>query len=147
MECKFQNWGTLADVADQSFKIWNSTGNALNEYAPGGARRTTTKICNAHWNRVTPLEFKWIDCVEKMYWLNPSGTNEEHIIDEVHDLHFGKIAKKFKVMHWSMLSKEQPKWKIFCDQIIEVSSQQFRINEMSTYSLIAPPLVRQPPRQ
>jgi len=72
---------------------------AVNRYAPGGATKRTGKICNARWNWASPLVSKWCGFLEEAYQLNPSGPNEETIMQLVHEFYQNKVGKMFDLMH------------------------------------------------
>ena len=52
-----------------------------------------------------------------------SGANEELILQNGYDLYECKVGKKFHLMHWWYLLKDQPKWETTCDQSLEASSK------------------------
>ena len=45
------------------------------------------------------------------------------------------VGKPSDLMHWKVLLKDQPKWKINCHQSTEASYKQLRINEVGAYSM------------
>jgi len=44
------------------------------------------------------------------------------------------VEKKFDLMHWWYLLKDQPKWETMCDKSLEASSKRLRINDVGGYS-------------
>ena len=44
------------------------------------------------------------------------------------------MEKKFNLMHWWYLLRDQPKWESACDQSLEASSKLLRINELGGHS-------------
>ena len=68
------------------------------------------------------------------YRANPSGTNEDDIMQNAQDLYVAMVGKAFDLMHWWVLLKDQPKWETFCDQSGEASSKQLRVNEVGSES-------------
>jgi len=61
--------------------------------------------------------------VAEVYREKPSGANEDDIIQNAHDLYEIKMGKKFNLMHWWYLLRDQPKWESACDQSLEASSK------------------------
>ena len=51
-----------------------------------------------------------------------------------HAGHQTKVGKTFDLMHWWLLLKDVQKWKIECDESIEVATKRLRVNEMGAYS-------------
>ena len=49
------------------------------------------------------------------------------------------MEKKFNLMHWWYLLKDQPKRESTCDQSFEASSKQLRINELDGHSNTSSP--------
>ena len=66
--------------------------------------------------------------------MNPSGANEDTIMQLAHESYHNKAGKTFDLMYWWLLLKDIPKWKIVCDEGIEVVSKRLRVNEMGAYS-------------
>jgi len=47
--------------------------------------------------------------VAEAYREKPSAANEDDIIQNAHDLYEIKMDKKFNLMHWRYLLRDQPK--------------------------------------
>ena len=62
------------------------------------------------------------------------GKNENDIIQNAHDLYEIKMGKKYNLMHWWYLLREQPRWESACGQALEASSKRLRINELVGHS-------------
>jgi len=60
--------------------FWNKVAILYNRCAPKGVTKRTGKICNARWNRALPLVSKWCNSVTEAYRMNPSGANEDTIM-------------------------------------------------------------------
>ena len=73
---------------------------------------------------------KWSACVSEAYREKPSGANEDDIIQNAHDLYEIKTGKKFNLMHWWYLLRDQPKWESVCDQSMEAASKRLRKNDL-----------------
>ena len=69
----------------------------------------------------------------------PSGTNEDDIIQNAHNIYEYRTGKRFNLMHWWHLLKDQSKWKSECDQSLQASSKRLRINELGSHSQSASP--------
>jgi len=104
--------------------------HAFNQAAPSGAAKKPPNTLNSRWNRAASLMLKWCACVAEAYWEKPSGANEDDIFQNVHELYKNKLRKKFNLMHWWYLLKDQPKWESACDQSLEASSKRLRMNEL-----------------
>jgi len=61
--------------------------------------------------------------VAEAYREKLSGINEDDITQNAHDLYEFKMGKKFNLMHWWYLLKDQPIWESACDQSLETSSK------------------------
>ena len=64
-----------------------------------GLKNEGQSFCNAHWNQVAPLLFKWSDCVVEAHQMKPNGMNEDNIMETAPDLYETKMGKKFGLMH------------------------------------------------
>ena len=96
--------------ADQKkFGFWTKVAYVFNQNAPNGAAKKASKMLNFSWNRATPLVSKWQGCVVEAYRKKPSGSNEELINQNAHEFYEVKMGKKFDIMHWWYLLKDQPK--------------------------------------
>ena len=73
------------------------------------------------------------------YREKPSGANEDDIIQNSHDLYEIKTGKKFNLMHWWYLLRDQLKWESVYDQFLKASSKRLRINELGGHSESSPP--------
>jgi len=49
------------------------------------------------------------------YRANPSGANEDNIMENAQYLYASIVGKAFDLMHWWVLLKDQLKWETFCD--------------------------------
>lgn len=58
------------------------------------------KVCNARWNQVAPLVYRWCDYVVKAYRTNLSGANKDNINELAHDFYETKMSKSIDLMHW-----------------------------------------------
>ena len=114
--------------------FWNKVALLYNRYAPEGATIRTSKILNARWNRASPLVSKFSSSVSEAYRINPSGANEDMIMQLAHQGYQNKVGKTFNLMHWWLLLKDAPKWESMCDEGIEVVAKRIRVNEMGAYS-------------
>ena len=45
---------------------------------------------------------------------NESGSNEDRILEKVHELFNDYMGKKYELEHWYEILKEQPNWKKIC---------------------------------
>ena len=123
---------TGADQKKSGF--WTKVADAFNEARPNGATKKPPKTLNSRWNRGIPLVSKWSGCVAQAYRDKPSGTNEEDIIQNAQDLYEFKTGKKFNLMHWWVLLKDEPKWDSVCDQSLQASSKRLRTLECGGHS-------------
>ena len=114
--------------------FWTKITSAYNQHAPDGATKRGVKLCNSRWNRAAPLVSKWTACVGQAYRANPSGGNEDDIMQKAQDLYVDMVGKPFDLMHWWVLLKDQLKWDINCDQSADVASKCLRINEVGGYT-------------
>ena len=71
--------------------------------------------------------------------MNPSGANEDSIMQLAHANYQTKVGKTFDLMHWWLLLKDVPKWETGCDESIEVAGKRLRVNEMGAYSETSSP--------
>jgi len=71
--------------------------------------------------------------VGKAYQTNPSGANEDTIMQLAHQLYEDKMEKRFELMHWWLLLKDVPKWETLCNESAEVASKRLRVNEIGAY--------------
>ena len=55
------------------------------------------------------------------------------------------MGKKFNLIHWWYLLRDQPKWESACDQSIEASLKRLRINELGGHSNTSSPKTRRTP--
>ena len=67
------------------------------------------------------------------YRANPSGANEDDIMQKAQDLYVDMVGKPFDLMHWLVLLKDQLKWEVNCDQSADVDTKRLRINEVGRY--------------
>jgi len=81
-----------------------------------------------------PLEPSSSTCVGQAHRGNPSGANEDDIMQKVQDLYIDMVGKPFDLMQWWMLLKDQPKWEVNCDQSADVASKRLRSNEVGGYT-------------
>jgi len=79
------------------------------------------------------LVSKWCGSVGGAYRTNPSGANEDTIMQLAHELYLNKVGKRFDLMHWLLLLKDIPKWETLCDESVQVASKRLRVNEMGAY--------------
>jgi len=74
-------------------RFWNKVEILYNRYAPERAIKRTGKICNARWNWASPLVSKWCGSVAEAYRINPSGANEDTIMQLGHESYQTKVGK------------------------------------------------------
>jgi len=99
----------ITGVDHKKSGFWNKVAIAFNRYALEGATKRTGKICNAHWNRASPLVSKWCGSIVEAYRMNPSRTKEDTIKQLAHESYHNKVGKTFDPMHWWLLLKDVPK--------------------------------------
>jgi len=97
---------TRANQKKSGFRA--KVAQAFNQEAPSGSVKKPPKILNSHWNQTAPLVAKWSRCVAEAYRKKSSGANEDDILQNAHDLYELKMGKKFNLMHWWYLLRDQP---------------------------------------
>jgi len=79
--------------------FWNKVAIAFNQYALEGATKRTGKICNARWNWASPPISKWCGSVAEAYRIDPSGANEDTIMQLAYESYHNKVGKTFDLMY------------------------------------------------
>ena len=95
---------TGADKKKSDF--WTKVAQAFNQAAPSVFAKKPPKTLNSRHNQAAPLVSKWCWCVTEAYREKPSGTNDDDITQNDHDLYEIKMGKKFNLMHWWCLLKD-----------------------------------------
>jgi len=89
--------------------FWTKVALAFNQAAPTESAKKPAKTLNSRWNRAAPLVSKFTGSVGEAYRDKPSGTNEDDVIQRAHDIYEFRMGKRFNLMHWWHLLKDQPK--------------------------------------
>jgi len=95
--------------------FWSKIAVYFNEHRPPGSSRCSARTCNGRWLRCCPLVNKWKGILLEIERLNESGSNVVRIIEKAHELYKMRMSKKFELVHWYAMLKDQPKWKKVCD--------------------------------
>ena len=89
----------ITEVDQKLAGFWTKVVNIFNQHAPDSVSKRTGKVCNARWNRVTPLVSKCCACVGQAYQAKPSGANEDDIMQNAQDVDVSTMGKSFDLMH------------------------------------------------
>ena len=135
----------LTGVDQKKYGFWNKVAYVFNQAAPNGAAKKPPRTLNSCWNRAASLVSKWCGCVAEAYQKKPGGANKDDILQNAHDSCEIKMEKKFNLMHWWYLLRDQPKWESACDQSLEASSKWLGINELDGHSDTSSPRTSRTP--
>jgi len=96
--CWIQSWinksrNHVTWINQKKPRLWSRVAFIFNTCAPYGVPKISIKVCNARWNQVTPLIYRWCGYVLKAYRTNLSGTNKDNINKLAHDFYETKWAR------------------------------------------------------
>ena len=89
----------VTGVDQKKSSFWTKVAFAFNQAALSGSAKKTAKTPNSRWNRAAPLVSNFSGCVGEAYREKPSGTNEDDIIQNAHDIYELRMGKRFNLMH------------------------------------------------